>query len=270
MIEHTALAAGPDGERYCTVAFPGAAAGPPAVRAGITLLAAGDMGLSSRHGDPSHAAFLAAIGVEQARARAVRQVHSRTVLAVDGEPAEALAAVDADGMVTARPELLLTVTVADCLPVFLLDTATGAFGLVHSGWKGTGIVVDALHMMAARFGTRASDTAAAIGPGIGPCCYEVPRERCEAFRERFGPAAVRDGRCLDLRLANVALLEAEGVGSISVVGECTCCSPRLGSFRRQGAAGFTRMLAFIGRWPGREAPCSPSPGRGPRSIMGSS
>ena len=201
---------------------------------------------------PPHTDLLAAIGVETARARCLRQVHSRRVVVVDGEPADDLAEVEADGMVTARPDLLLTVTVADCLPVFLLDTASGAFGIVHSGWKGTGIVVDALRLMAARFGTRAGQVAAAIGPGIGACCYEVPAEDTEEFRARFGPHAVGRGPAAGPARANIALLSAEGVTSISVVEECTCCSPRLGSYRRQGATDFSRMLAFIGRWPGKE------------------
>ena len=170
-------------------------------------------------------------------------------------------------MVSAEQDLLLTVTVADCLPVFLLDTVTGAFGVVHSGWKGTGIAGDAIRLMAARYGTRAADISAAIGPGIGPCCYIVPPDRCAEFRARFGPDVVGEGSRLDLRRANLALLESLGVGSACVVEECTCCSGRLGSFRRQaagqpGAAGhrgagqFTRMLAFIGGWPGKETGCS--------------
>jgi hypothetical protein len=213
------------------------------------------MGLARRDLDPSHARFLASLGVAQSRARSVRQVHSRTVVLADGQPAGELAAAEADGMVTRREDLLLTVTVADCLPVFLHDTGTGAFAVLHSGWKGTGIVGEALRLMAEAFGTRPRDVAAALGPGIGACCYEVPAERCEEFRARFGPGAVREPRRLDLRAANVALLEAAGVGGVSVVEECTCCSPRLGSFRRQGTGGFTRMLAFIGRWAGGEAGC---------------
>jgi YfiH family protein len=167
-------------------------------------------------------------------------------------------------MVTSRPDLLLTVTVADCLPIFLADRVSGAFAIVHSGWKGTGIVIEAIRLMTGRFGARVQDIAVAIGPGIGPCCYSVPPERYEEFRERFGDRSVARGTAgrgeflLDLRGANLGLLEAEGVRDIAVVEECTCCSSRLGSFRREGPAKFTRMLAFIGRWPERGAACSPS------------
>ncbi len=220
------------------------------------------MGLARRASDPSYGRLLAALGVEPDRACSVTQVHSRSVVIVDGQPPASVVAAQADGMATLRPDLLLTVTVADCLPIFLVDRVSGAFAVVHSGWKGTGIAIDAVRIMADRFGARARDLAVAIGPGIGSCCYSVPQERYEEFRGRFGPTAVAGGEAvhgeaatgdfrLDLRRANVALLEAEGVRDISVVEECTCCSPRLGSFRREGPGKFTRMLAFIGRWPER-------------------
>jgi hypothetical protein len=241
------------GGAWCAVPFPaGAPAAPgPGIRAGISLAAAGDMGLAVRGSDPSFGRILATLGVETERVRSVRQVHSRTVVHADGQ---GWPSPWADGIVTRDPGLLLTVTVADCLPLFLLDSVSGAFAVVHSGWKGTGIVVEALRLMAGAFATRPADVWAAIGPGIGPCCYEVPAERCGEFRARFGGRCVRDGSRLDLREANLALLEEEGIAGVSVADECTACSSRLGSFRRQaaghpaGQAQFTRMLAFIGSW----------------------
>jgi YfiH family protein len=218
-------------------------------RAGLSLAAAGDMDLARRAELPWRARLFAGLGIATDRVRAVRQVHSRVVIGVDGtEPADG-PFVEADGMVSDRRDLLLTVTVADCLPIFLADPRTGAFGLVHSGWKGTGIVVEAVRAMTSAFGSRAGDIAAAIGPGIGPCCYAVPIERHERFRAEFGDGAVQRGLDgsfrLDLRAANAALLEREGIGSIAIVADCTSCNPLLGSFRREGP-GFTRMLAFIG------------------------
>jgi len=208
------------------------------------------MALARRHETADRAAFLSSVGIPIDRALGLHQVHSKTVLVVDHQDPESLATVDADGMVTSRPDVFLTVTVADCLPVFLVDRASGAFGLVHSGWRGTGIVMEALAAMMRTFGTRASDVAAVLGPGIGPCCYAVPPERYHRFRAEFGEhAGVRgpsgDYR-LDLRAANVRLLESAGVESIAVASDCTSCSPALGSFRREGQ-GFHRMLAFVGR-----------------------
>ncbi len=226
------------------------------ISSGISLAKAGDMALSRRRELPCRERFLESLGASAAKTYALHQVHSKTVVAIDHQDPEALVTVEADGMVTARPDVLLTVTVADCLPIFLLDEATGAIGLVHSGWKGTGIVVEAIRLMAEAFGTRSRDLAAAIGPGIGPCCYTVPQERYERYRAEFGETAVARGASrdfrLDLKAANVRLLEAAGVQRIVVIADCTCCSAALGSFRREGQ-GFRRMLAFMGGFLTREA-----------------
>ena len=219
------------------------------LRAGLSLARAGDMALARRHQAPDRAQFLSSLGIPVGRVFGLHQVHSRTVIVVDHQDPESLANVDADGLVTSRQDAYLSVTVADCLPVFLVDEASGAFGLVHSGWKGTGIVREALRVMAEAFGTRARDVAAVIGPGIGACCYTVPQERYERFRAELGDhGAVRGAQGdyrLDLKAANVHLLESAGVGRICVAVDCTRCSPALGSFRREGQ-GFRRMLALIG------------------------
>jgi hypothetical protein len=184
-------------------------------------------------------------------------------MVVDDQPAEALATVEADGMITDGPDTVLSVTVADCLPIFLLDTASGAFGLVHSGWKGTGIVLEALRAMRARYGTLPRNVTATIGPGIGACCYRVAEERAAFFAGQFGTATVvrhQDGRpSLDLREANIALLRTAGVEELTVVNDCTSCTEALGSYRRQGPESYTLMLACIGRW----RPPAEAGGRGP-------
>lgn len=205
---------------------------------------------------PDRARFLDSLGTPSDRVYSVHQVHSKNVILVDDQDPKSLEAAEADGLVTSRRDVLLTVTVADCLPIFLVDERTGAFGLVHSGWKGTGIVMEALRVMAEAFGTRPSDVTAAIGPGIGPCCYTVPQERYERFRAELGEHAVVRGSGdfrLDLKAANARLIESTGVERVFVTADCTCCSPALGSFRREGK-GFRRMLAFIGGKSGGGAP----------------
>jgi len=222
------------------------------LRAVISLERAGNMALSRRRDLPWRAGLCSLLGLEEERVLGLRQVHSQRVVVVDGGQNEALAAEEADGMITDRPDAVLSATVADCLPIFLHDAASGAFGLVHSGWKGTGIVVKALRAMRDRYGTRAQDVAVTIGPGIGPCCYRVPEERADLFARQFGAETVvrnQDGApSLDLRAANLALLREAGVTAVTVVEDCTGCSEALGSFRRQGPAHYTLMLSCIGRW----------------------
>ncbi|MDR1858113.1 MAG: peptidoglycan editing factor PgeF [Treponema sp.] len=174
------------------------------------------------------------------------QEHSRLVLPAD--PGEQACGLPGDGLVTNDPDTLVGVTVADCLPVFLWDTATGARAVCHSGWKGTGIVREALRLMKTRYGTSPQATRAILGPGIRPCCYAVPRERAEAFAAEFGHATAfsRDGNWyIDLAAANKNILLDEGVTAVRIHPECTCCDTRFFSYRRQGEA-FSHMLAICG------------------------
>jgi len=223
----------------------------PGIEAGITLAAAGDMALAQDRGVPGRARFAACRGIRRERLYGFRQVHSRRVQVIDGQTLEQAAAVEADGLLCAGTDAVLSVTVADCLPIFLSDRRTGAFGIVHSGWRGTGIVLEALALMAARFGTQPGDLTVVIGPGIGACCYAVPEDRAVFFAAEYGPETVHrreDGvPRLDLRAANTGLLGRAGVEEIRVVTDCTSCSTKLGSFRRQGPAAYTLILAWIGR-----------------------
>jgi YfiH family protein len=161
-----------------------------------------------------------------------------------------------DGMVSFAQDAYPAVTVADCLPVFLLDTEQGFFAVLHSGWKGTGIVLRALALMK-EAGTRPEAAAAVLGPCIQSCCYRVDRERARNFQAEFGETAgsffpepvslYREGAAyLDLQAANIRLLAAAGVRHIARCTGCTCTDERLGSYRREGPAAYTRMIAMAG------------------------
>jgi len=250
MIGAFSLAYKPD-DHFCPIPLSSSGAGARGIRAGLSLAKAGDMALSRSRELPWRDRFLLEIGAASGSVFALHQVHSRNVLVIGCQQASSLVSVEGDGLVSDRPDALLTVTVADCLPVFLVDNARGAYGVVHSGWKGTGIVREALRLMTHAFGTAPADVSAVLGPCIGTCCYKVQHARYERFRLDFGDRAVvlgpePDDYRLDLRAANVELLAQAGVSDISVASDCTCCSPALGSFRRQGPESFTRMLAFIG------------------------
>ena len=173
------------------------------------------------------------------------QEHTKIVLQAEVPAGEEPGGRTGDGLVTKDPQTLIGVTVADCLPVFLWDAETGARAVVHSGWKGTGIVREAIRGMKTLYGSLPK--RAMIGPGIGSCCYAVPRERAEAFAAEFGSdtAFLRGGNWyMDLAAANRSILAAEGVNAVHVHPECTCCDTRFSSYRRQGKA-FTRMIALL-------------------------
>ena len=160
----------------------------------------------------------------------LQQVHGTTVVALES-PTEPVAA---DGMVTARPGLALGIQVADCVPLLLFDPRQRVVAALHAGWRGTvaRIAATGVRAMSAEFGSRPEDLLAAIGPSIGPCCYQVGEE----LIDRVGPASELlhqhpDGVHFDLWEASRQQLAEAGVRSISVLGLCTACS-RAGERRR--------------------------------------
>ncbi len=235
---------------------------PGAPRALLTTLAAGDMRYLPGQPNGRRTAFFETIGLDPNRVLSLQLRHTRRVVVhIQGQDFQSLAAAaealgGADGIVSADPASAPALTVADCMPIWVYDEKSGAFGVLHSGWKGTGILAEALRSMASAFGTIPGDVSAILGPSIGPCCYTVPAERAAAFRAEFGGSAVRfePGAAasatyrLDLRAANVALAERLGIGRVLNIDLCTACSPGLGSYRRQGPERFTRMLALCGRF----------------------
>jgi len=143
----------------------------------------------------------------------------------------------ADGQLTANADLTPLVQVADCLPVGLVGDRGVA--MLHCGWRGlaAGIVARGAAAVGAR--------AAAVGPGIGGCCYEVGREVLEPF-EPLGDG-VADGRMLDLSEVARRLLASAGVDDVEVSGLCTSCEPELFfSHRRdRGRTGRQAGLAWL-------------------------
>jgi YfiH family protein len=131
---------------------------------------------------------------------------------------------EVDAHATSNAELTPLVMVADCLPVAM--TGPGGVAMAHCGWRGLagGIVAEVAQAVEAE--------SAAIGPGIGPCCYEVGDEVLSEFA---GFEGVAQGRRLDLTAVATTLLERAGVASIESSGLCTSCNPELFySHRRDG------------------------------------
>jgi YfiH family protein len=149
-----------------------------------------------------------------------------------------------DGLWSDERDLPMLAMSADCLPVALARTngLAPAVAVVHVGWRGLldGILESAVDAVGC------GRLAAAIGPGIGPCCYEVRDDVGGPFRARFGAGIVRDGK-LDLwRSAEVALREA-GVSRVDRFDACTACRPELFfSHRRDGKPrGVQGVLARV-------------------------
>jgi polyphenol oxidase len=162
---------------------------------------------------------------------AIHQVHG-THVADAGSPTP-----DADALVTTEAGVAPLVTVADCVPIVLI--APEAVGVVHAGWRGLhgGIVANAVRALRDR---GATSVAAAVGPAIGPCCYEVGDE----LRAAFGTHE----RTLDLPAIAAGQLAAAGVAEVHAVGLCTACTEQDGEplfFSHRRDRGVTGRQAGI-------------------------
>lgn len=217
------------------------------VPAVVTLKAAGEMGASGRAFTPARAEYLDRAGVSRNRFISLQQVHSRIVHAVDADSY----GLDGDGMVTTDRKLVLGVTVADCMPMFLYDRAGGSFGIVHSGWRGTGIISDAIRLMIRHFESDPGELTVMMGPCIGPCCYRVDQDRASLFASRWGEQSVvrrDDGWYLDLPRANLDVLRTIGVSRVIDAQVCTSCNEAFSSYRRDGSDDYTGMMALTGKF----------------------
>ena len=235
-----------DGVKWLEAELPGARAAFSTRLGGVSQGPFESLNLGRLTGDRTGAVrenrhrLAAAIAIDPELVLIGRQAHGAELARHDGpteprayaNPAPGLP--EADGHATATADLAPLVFVADCLPVAL--AGPGGVAMIHCGWRGLagGIVERGVQEVDAR--------AAAVGPGIGPCCYEVGDEVLHAFQP-LGPGLAQ-GRMLDLRQTARRLLERAGVDSIEVAELCTSCRPDLFfSHRRDG--GLTGRQAGV-------------------------
>ena len=170
----------------------------------------------------------------------LKQIHSAACVPAAGRTGRL---GEGDALLENTPGAVVAVKTADCIPILLVDERRRAVAAVHAGWRGTvaRIAVRAVEAMGARFGTVAGDLHAAIGPGIGQCCYQVGPE----VAAHFGG---HPRGHIDLAAENRRQLEEVGVtaGRVYASNLCTMCRPgEFHSFRRdKEAAG--RMHSFVG------------------------
>ncbi len=210
-------------------------------------------------------AAAASVGVTLDRVMRVKQIHGRAVRVLrddGGGTGMHHDRPEGDAIVSNVPGLALTVLVADCVPVLLVDPQRGAAAAVHAGWRGTsvGVVGAAVSAMAEEFGGRPDSLIAAIGPSIRPCCYEVGEELVEAFRAAghaesdiarwFTRVPTGDDTTslrLDVARANHDQLIAAGIDEARIF-DCGLCTKTFhetfDSYRADGAAAG-RMAAMV-------------------------
>ena len=241
-----------------------------APRCGLTLKAAGSMRFRWNETNPNRDKVFSEIVSSTQNIVPVQLDHTHIVYNVHeaGDTKDKIG----DGIITTNRNLIPTVTVADCMPLYLYDPVTGVFGIVHSGWKGTGIIADAIKLAEKDYGAKSEDFCVVLGPHIRDCCYIVNEERAGYFRKNFTPECVHpleEGIKVDwntgggplyrlsLEKANLAAIKKAGVldENVWIHPACTCCSKVdnqfiYGSNRRETTiAGrpdqFTVQAAFV-------------------------
>lgn len=214
--------------------------------------------------DPEHVLenrrrLAAAAGFDYAAWTCAEQVHGKRVAAVRtadrgrGRGSRDTAIPEADALITDEPGIMLVSFYADCVPIYYYDPEVRAAGLAHAGWRGTAkrIAGEAVQAMRKTYGSKPENLYAAIGPSIGPCCYEVDErviEAMEAAGLTAGWTEQDNGRyMLNLQELNRQILIQEGILpiNIEISTRCTSChADDFFSHRRDGPTG--RMASWIG------------------------
>jgi polyphenol oxidase len=188
--------------------------------------------------DENRRKLCAAAGADLARLAMNRQIHANTVnRAQAGERSR-----EGDGLWTDEPGVPMLKVTADCLPIALARVnGRAGLALLHAGRLGllAGIVEAGVAALGGKL-------AAVVGPGIGPCCYEVGDEIADAYRARFGPDAFQGGK-LDLWTVSERVLREAGVDSVERLDMCTACDPdRFFSHRRErGVTGRQGVIGYV-------------------------
>jgi len=209
------------------------------------------------HVEGNRATLCRAFDLQPHQLLTIKQVHGTDLLLIDEENLDLshFLSIEADGIVTNQPGIMIGVLVADCLPVLLHHPENGVVAAVHVGWRGAanGIIRRTIDAMKNHFKCDPEEIHAAIGPGIGAHRFEVDRPVREAFRNGTGnwgqiAKEVSLGHWqVDLGLGCRLQLEAAGLqGShMDSVRECTCCHQELFFSHRRDAGQTGRQLGFI-------------------------
>lgn len=232
-------------------------------KAYLSIKDGGSMRYRINEPNPNRDIFFTDAGFAPKSVVPIELIHSKAVInLVSGKEASK---IQGDGLLTINKSFIPAITVADCVPVYFYDPVTNCFGVVHSGWKGTGIILEALKLANQKYKAKVEDFLIIIGPHIHNCCYTVNKERADFFANTFSTDCVTEFSPelnlynLSLAKANIHLLTKAGVKEENILecSDCTNCDTRLGSFRREtlpydlsetekpDGTHFTPMTAFV-------------------------
>ena len=187
----------------------------------------------------------------------LKQIHSTRVVVFDGPvKAEVISQGEGDALVTNQTQFLLVVRTADCVPILLVDHKAGVIGAIHAGWRGAvgGIVAKTIETCVDKFGSNVAHMHMAIGPSIGPCCYEIDAQVIEPLQTCYPDwlgvlQETKEGKgMLDLKKLIWHQILASGIPEHQVerIEECTRCRDDLFfSYRGEGKVNGTMMSGIM-------------------------
>jgi hypothetical protein len=222
---------------------------------GVSLSPYDSLNLSDRNGDreqfvsKNKRTIAETFGFDSSHLILLDQIHQDRILLL-GKPITPLPSpLEFDALITNSPDTFLGILTADCLPIFVADQKKKVIAAIHAGRQGTalGITAKALRKMEEAFDCLSKDLLIAIGPSIGPSCYEIDEK---VFQQEWKPFSASKGVgkwMVDLARVNIGQMKREGIEEeqISWVNLCTHCHGDLFfSYRKEGRTG--RQLSFIG------------------------
>jgi polyphenol oxidase len=190
--------------------------------------------------------FFRSLGISELDVVYQRQTHSTNIKQVTIPGVHD----SCDALITKTPGIFLAVSIADCLPVFIYDSANKVIAGVHAGWRGSRdqIVTKALGILLNDYRSNPVNLVAYVGPGADACCYEVGEDVAGQFPEKYIRHTQNGRTHLNLKMFNQDILLSAGIpqSQIELSEYCTICNPQLFHSYRRDKAHSGRMMAVVG------------------------